>query len=131
MPSMPEGEIAEKERKRSPYHREERRNAQAAKNQLERHSGINQRRNGLAEFHGDVRSPRRADPEFFDVSLHDFIRQRDRFIPLPQRAPSIVASADAFRQKAINEMAFDPSAASASGASDADAPASSRLSAGS
>src|SRR5207249_9207323 len=28
----------------------------------------------------------KADHEFFDVSLHDFIRRRDRFIPFEQRA---------------------------------------------
>ncbi len=63
----------------------------------------------------------KADPQFFDVSLHDFIRRRGRFIPLEQRAPFIVASADAFRQRAIHEMAFDPNASSGNGASTADA----------
>jgi hypothetical protein len=52
-------------RKRSPYHREERRNGQAAK-KLARHDRDINAGTGLAESHGDVRSPRRGDPEFFD-----------------------------------------------------------------
>jgi len=54
------------------------------------------------------------------VSLHDFIRRRGRFIPFEQRAPLIVVSANAFRQKAIQEMAFDPNASGGNAASAAD-----------
>jgi len=72
----------------------------------------------------------KADPEFFDVSLHDFIRRRGRLVPSTERAPFIAASFEAYRQKAIEQMAFDPTASSAtpSGATTpgADAPADER-----
>lgn len=54
----------------------------------------------------------RADPDFFDVSLHDFIRRRGRLVPSAERAPFIAASAEAFRKKAIEQMAFDPATSS-------------------
>ncbi len=53
----------------------------------------------------------KADPDFFDVSLHDFIRRRGRLVPSGERAPFIAASFEAFRKKAIEQMAFDPATA--------------------
>jgi hypothetical protein len=50
----------------------------------------------------------KADPDFADVSLHDFIQLRGRVVPMTERAPYILQSAEAFKQKVIQEMAFDP-----------------------
>lgn len=55
----------------------------------------------------------RADPDYADVSLHDFIQLRGRVVPMTERAPYIVQSAEAFKQKIIQEMAFDPTSVQA------------------
>lgn len=50
----------------------------------------------------------KADPDYSEVSLHNFIQLRGKVVPMKERAPYIVRSAEAFRQKAIEQMAFDP-----------------------
>ncbi len=56
----------------------------------------------------------KVDPDFSEVSLHDFIQRRDRVVPMDERAPYIIQNAEAFRQNVIQEMAFDPTAADGS-----------------
>jgi hypothetical protein len=50
----------------------------------------------------------KADPDFADGSLHDFIQLRGYVVPMAERAPYIIDSGEAFKKKVITEMAFDP-----------------------
>lgn len=48
------------------------------------------------------------DPDYSDVSLHNFIHLRGRVVVREERAPFILQSGEAFYEKVIQEMAFNP-----------------------